>query len=198
MQHATIQTLQFLLDKLQLWFAMIELTFAQSKIHDEQTKFAITVNVLDARAATTAEDVILRPPTERPYMALKNVLLTRMRKPLNQQMWQVLKEESIGDRTLSEFWKHLCGIINAGESSDAMPKHIWLNQLSSMVKAALVTCEKDNMQNLLEIADKVHVTIDNPQMACTAIFNGEEASEVIAAIQKTQHMDINKLLQELP
>ncbi|XP_047106034.1 uncharacterized protein LOC124775241 [Schistocerca piceifrons] len=163
MQHIKIRTPQFLPDKLQPWFAMTELAFAQSKIHDEQTKFAITVNALDARAATAPEDAILRPPEERLYAAVKTVLLTRMRKALNQDIRQVLKEEAIGDRTPSAFWKHLRGIVNAEELSDATLKHIWLDQLSSMVKAALVTRKKDNMQNLLEIACKVHATIGNPQ-----------------------------------
>ena len=60
-----------------LWFTQVEAQFATRNITVSKTKFDHVIAALSPEYATEVHDLILSPPEDEPFKALKNALVQR-------------------------------------------------------------------------------------------------------------------------
>ena len=85
-----------------IWFARAELRFEVAGILSEREKFAHAVNALPQDATRLVTDLIIAPPADRPYKALKERLLLSHQLSPVQKAAKVLGMPAIGDRRPSQ------------------------------------------------------------------------------------------------
>lgn len=168
----------------EIWFAILENIFTHQKITDDQEKFTLAVSNLDQRATSVVSDIILQPPRHQAYHALKTALITRCTKSPAQKLTQLLYHERRGDRSPSEYWRHLRSMVEVNLISNELLIHIWQQQLPSQVQLTLIAHEGQSLDKLLRIADRAYDTVGAAAVASMASTNTEDtrsnqASEVV-------------------
>jgi hypothetical protein len=93
-----------------MWFAQAEAQFSLASITSEKTTFFYVISQLDHRYATEVEDIITYPPEQDPYTTLKVELVGWLTLSKDQRVHQLLMQEEMGNRKLSQFLRHLRGL----------------------------------------------------------------------------------------
>ena len=87
----------------QVWFTQVEAQFATRGINNQRTMFDYVIASLSPEVATEIRDLILTPPGEDQYDALKAQLIQRTGVFKQHQLQQLLGTEEFGDRKPSQF-----------------------------------------------------------------------------------------------
>ncbi|KAF5283067.1 hypothetical protein FQR65_LT14084 [Abscondita terminalis] len=142
----------------ELWFAVIEESFANSKITRDKTKFWYVLGVLDHRYQTEVRDIILNPPKQDSYELMKTELIKRLSTSQERKTLQLLEKETLGDRKPSQFLRYLREL--AGTTvPDSMLRTIWTSLLPQPMQVALATQHYTTLTKQSEIADAISDTI---------------------------------------
>ncbi|XP_036347607.1 uncharacterized protein LOC118756985 [Rhagoletis pomonella] len=169
-QSSVIRPIQFNPDKPSLWFAQIEAQFTILGVSKEIDKFYHAISVIDARYAAEVEDIIVQPPGAKPYLTLKAALITRFSKSKEAKLQQLLEGEAIGDRTPSQFLRHLKSLVT-GVGEDVI-KAKWLSALPKDTRAMLALQSTASLDELGASADKLHEILQNRQTAAVTLSSG--------------------------
>lgn len=161
-----IRPIPFNPDKPSLWIAQIEAQFRILGVVKDLDKFFHAISVLDARYAAEVEDIIVNPPTSSPFFTLKNALIARFSKSKEAKLQQLLDGEEIGDRTPSQFLRHLKSLV-PGVDEDVL-KAKWLSALPKDTRAMLALQTNATLDNLGVSADKLHEILKNRQISSLA------------------------------
>jgi len=120
-----------------LWFAQVEAQFTTAGITHEQTKYSYVVSHLEERYANEVEDLIVNPPINTPYTILKSELIRRLSVSEERRVRQLLTEENLGDKTPSQYLRHLRSLVGPVTISDNLLRTIWLQRLPAHVQGIL-------------------------------------------------------------
>ncbi|KZC04993.1 PREDICTED: uncharacterized protein LOC107193384 [Dufourea novaeangliae] len=152
---APIRVPVFWPQKVALWFRQLEAQFTIGRITKDETKFGYVVAQLDGKYAEEVEDVICNPPEFDKYKAIKTELIKRLTDSGTTRIRKLLETEEIGDRTPTQFWRHLKEL--AGSSvNDEFLTEVWKDRLPVKTQLVLAaTSDKDGVK-LAEIADRIH------------------------------------------
>ncbi|BHF59644.1 hypothetical protein SprV_0100260500 [Sparganum proliferum] len=90
-----------------LWLRTVESRFALRQITREDTKFHYVVAALPMDIATDLRDIIDCPPTEAPYTALKEALISRISLSTQKRLQRLISEEDLGDRKPTQLLRRL-------------------------------------------------------------------------------------------
>ncbi|BHF63227.1 hypothetical protein SprV_0200621800 [Sparganum proliferum] len=90
-----------------LWLRTVESRFALRQITREDTKFHYVVAALPMEIATDLRDIIDCPPTEAPYTALKEALISRISLSTQKRLQRLISEEDPGDRKPTQLLRRL-------------------------------------------------------------------------------------------
>ncbi|XP_067630404.1 uncharacterized protein [Eurosta solidaginis] len=142
-----------------LWFAQLESQFRIRSITSENDQFHHAVSLIDTHSATEVEDIIVRPPPTMPYTTLKQNLIERLTKSKDAKLLQLLNSEEIGDRTPSQFLRHLRSLCP--DVADNVLKARWQSQLSTQTRACLAAQRNASLEDLSRIADKINEVMPN-------------------------------------
>ena len=104
--------------KVTLWFHQIEAQFLLAKITRDETKYCYVIAKLEGKYLEEIEELVQNPPQEKRYDALKKLLITRLTDSNSKRVQKLLETEELGDRTPSQFLRHLRKIAGAGVSED--------------------------------------------------------------------------------
>jgi len=77
--RATVHLPKFAHSNPQLWFAQVERSFRLHQIIDDTDKFDLVTLHLEEDVDLAVEDLVIRPPNENKYVAIKNRLLQNLR-----------------------------------------------------------------------------------------------------------------------
>lgn len=120
-----------------------------------------------------------------PFQTLKNALIACFSKSKEAKLQQLFDGEQIGDRTLSQFLRHLKALVPGID--EAVLKSRWMSSLPDQTKALLTVQSDESLEKLAEIADKIH-----------EVFNLKERSTVaVAAAPPTPPLDTASQIAEL-
>ena len=99
---------EFWTDDPEIWFLRAEAQFRSKSIIIDQTKFDYIITALDNRAAAEVKAVLLNPPEQGKYNALKTALLNAFGKSQLQKDAELINISGLGDKKPSGGWRP-CG-----------------------------------------------------------------------------------------
>ncbi|XP_057324240.1 uncharacterized protein LOC130666927 [Microplitis mediator] len=166
--------------RVSLWFAQLKAQFAIHGIATEREKFNHAVSLIDTEYACEVETLIINPPTTTPYAELKATLITCYSKSEEAKLRQLLDGEAIGDRSPSQFLRHLKSL--APTIDDAVLKARWLANLPKKTQELLaISSTTATIDQLAKTADKLHEMFP---VTHTAALASSSSSQETMALQK--------------
>lgn len=138
----------------ELWFAMIETSFASTGITSDATKFGYVISALDSRHAQEVRDIIVNPPANAKYQKIKEELIKRLSSSQEQKTRRLLEHEEIGDRKPSQFLRPLQSLAGTAVP-DAMVRTLWLGRLPTAMQGILATQKDVGLDKVAELADAI-------------------------------------------
>ena len=157
----------------EVWFRQVEAQFATRNppITIDLTKFNHVVAALDNVTAGEVEAIILSPPEEDKYGALKTALISAFGKTQASKDMELLSLSGLGDRKPSSLLRHM-------ESLNADPntllRALFLAQLPMEVRRVLAGSSATDLKALAKEADAI---MEAGSMGCSATG--------ISAVRKT-------------
>ena len=92
-----------------LWFAQVESQFNCRRITSQCSKFDHVVSSLSPEYAGEVRDLILSPPADQPYEALKEQLTKHTAQSEQRRLQQLFTGEELSDRKPSQLLNQLLG-----------------------------------------------------------------------------------------
>ncbi|XP_076289512.1 uncharacterized protein LOC143213489 [Lasioglossum baleicum] len=137
-----------------VWFNQIEAEFVINGITDDQTKFYFVMARLEPKYAVEVQDIFDNPPATDKYKTLRKEVLHRISASQSQRIRQLLEHEELGDRTPSQFLRHMRTLAR-DTVGDEFLRTLWASRLPDMTRA-IVTAQPDlELSKLAEIADQI-------------------------------------------
>lgn len=112
-----------------LWFAQIEALFATADVEDEYLRYFHVLPALDPATLHEVVDIVSKPLGDTPYTTLKNHLIDRLSLSQKKRTLKLLQSEDMGDRTPSQFLRHLQSVAPA-DVPESFLKTVWSPNLS--------------------------------------------------------------------
>lgn len=140
-----------------VWFLQVEWILKNAGITSSREKFEHVGASLEPKYIREVRDLLVNPPSESedPFSKLKEALLERLGQSQVARTRQLLEREDIGDRTPSQFLRHLQSLAGEKTGTDVL-KVIWTNQLDPIVQACLATQPSaSKLDDLAKIADNI-------------------------------------------
>ena len=153
---ATMRMMPFWPKKVALWFRQIEAQFALNKITKDEIKFEYVIAQLDTQYLEEVEDIVCNPPDQDKYEALKQEMIRRLSDSDTTRVRKLLETEEIGERTPSQFWRHLKELAGSAISEDFLLQ-LWKCRLPVGTQQVLAANSDKEGAKLVAIAARVHV-----------------------------------------
>lgn len=170
-------------EKPSLWFVQLESQFALSKITCDDTKYFYVCANLDSKFALEVEDILTQPPATDKYTLLKKELISRLSASQDQKIKRLLETEEIGDRTPSQFLRHLKTLAGT-EIPEAFLKTLWLKHLPDNIQAILATQGSSTLDSIATLADKMsEIFAPTQQIAATSTASQTTVAELAMQVK---------------
>ena len=88
-----------------LWFKQLDIHFEANDVTSNQAKFALVH--IDVRNVGEIADLISTPPDTDRYETLRMEMVRRLSATRSDKIQQLLEREEMGDRTPSQFLRHM-------------------------------------------------------------------------------------------
>lgn len=150
----SIKTPSFCPQRVTLWFAQLEAQFAIHGIVKEKSKFNHAVSLIDTQHAHEVESLIINPPKTKPYQQLKTTLIQCYSQSEEAKLRQLLDGEAIGERSPSQFLRHLKSLVP--NVDEAVLKTKWMSGLPEQTRALLAVQTSASLDDQCKTADKLH------------------------------------------
>lgn len=160
----SIKQIPFWIQEPEMWFLQIEAQFALVGISQDTTKYYHVLASFNEKAMLEMKDVLLRPPSQDKYEYLKKETIKRFAVPQEKKLIAFLEDEQIGDRTPSQFLRHLKS-LGGSAATDELVKIVWTRRLPNHLQA-LVAAQIDRpVEKIAEIADRVEDALPQRNIA---------------------------------
>ena len=120
-QAVAVKLPEFWIDDPEIWFLRAEAQFRSKSIIVDQTKFDYVITALDNRAAAEVKAVLLNPPEQGKYNALKTALLNAFGKSQLQKDAELLNISGL--RILTLFRQDALRILTLSRVSQQSRRH---------------------------------------------------------------------------
>ena len=169
----------------ELWFAQVEAQFDLRGITAQTTKFSYVMASLTQEFAHKVRDVLLHPPADEPFIHLKRQLITRLCASEQKRIRQLLSEEQLGDRTPSQFLRHLQQLQGSTTVESALLQELFLQRLPSQVRMVLASTPDLPLERQALLADNLIEIASSPSVNSvrTAATPTLPASDALAELR---------------
>ncbi|XP_029675768.1 uncharacterized protein LOC115243157 [Formica exsecta] len=150
----TVKAPPFWPDKPELWFAQLESQLTLGGITQDTTKYSYVLAHLETRYAREIQDIVMQPPAQGKYEAVKRALTQRLTATQEQRIRQLLEHEELGDRKPSQFLRHLQTLAN-NNVPEQLLRTLWLGRLPQQAQVILATRTEDRLEDVAEQADRI-------------------------------------------
>ena len=180
----------------QIWFAQVEAQFETRGIRASKTKFDYVVSSLSPEFATEVRDLILSPPAEEPYDALRTQLIKRTAASEQRRLQQLFNTEELGDRKPTQLLRRMQQLLGekAGTVDGSILRELFLQRLPSNVQMVLASSpESVGIDDLATLADR----ITEVATSTSSVSSVEQPSQVSSELNqlRAEVADLRKLLQ---
>ena len=145
----------FWTDRPAVWFKHAESQFSIKKITVESTMFHHVLVALDNKTSGEVEHIIMDPPADRPYSALKEALLEAYEKTPAQLDREFMAIRSLGDLTPSAMLRKMRRLRPKEEHSSTIFRWSFLRVLPLDVSNILIVMEGEELDVLAKRADRI-------------------------------------------
>lgn len=169
----------------ELWFTKAEAIINCRKMSDD-SKYRIILSKLNLEVTEQVADILLDPPQEKKYEALKKKIISVYKESAERQIKKLIGEMELGDLQPSHLLRKMRDLAR-GKVTDETLKVMWKNHLPPSVRGVLAVTDEENMEKLASIADKVAETITPIQSVASVKEKPEPLDKdnlVIAEINK--------------
>nr|VZI07626.1 unnamed protein product [Spirometra erinaceieuropaei] len=140
----------------ELYFIRIESAFYSANITKELSKYHKLVEVLSANIISQVQPLLMKPPADAPYSAVKAEILRLNAVSDRQRYHQLIKEESLGDRKPSELLRLMPSLLGDMQVDEKLVKEMFLERLPADVQTILASGSQDlTLSHLAEMADRM-------------------------------------------
>ena len=150
--------LEFWPDDPKICFVRVKAQLRSRSVTQDQTKFDYVIASLDNRTTAKVKSVLLNPPAENKYDAIKEASLSAFGKSQAQKDATLLNISGLGDRTPSALHRKLESLNNDEET---LRRAFFKAQLPSHVRSILALQEFSDIHALVKAADCI-VEAQNP------------------------------------
>ena len=151
-QAASLKLPDFWTDKPEVWFACIESQFGTKQITGDKTKFDYVVSSLDNATAGEVEAILITPPENDKYGALKSALLAAFGKTQAQKDSELLSITGLGDMKPTALLRRLQSLNS--DPTTLFRAH-FLALLPSEVRSVLAGQDIPDILDLAKAADRI-------------------------------------------
>ena len=140
-----------------LWIAQVTAYLNYLGVESQEDRFSFTVVTIGEPAVHMLRDLIIQPPLHEPFNRLRDAIVQRFSTPKRLRLRQLLAGERIGDRTPSQFLRHLQCL--AGDTREplnaALLREFFIQGLPIDVQLALAAYDYDAaLETLAAAADR--------------------------------------------
>lgn len=169
----------------EVWFKQVEYCLADAGVTVSLDKFKQVVKTLDGKYAREVRDLVLRPPPDAPFEKLKEELLLRLGQSQAQKTRQLLENESIGDRTPSQFLRHLKTLAGNAATDDIL-KALWMNGLNPLIRGNIAAYGAQDDITLEQLARMADCVVDQMKSLIPApqVAAAESESRLCQAMER--------------
>ena len=140
----------------ELWLAQVEYSFQAAKIKDQAAKFHYVAAALPSHLSSELRDILLMPPEENQYEILREEIVKRLAISERERIAKLLKNETLGDRTPSQFLRYLQQLAGPTAIEETFLRQLFLQRLPDSVQVALASVPQGtDLKNLGQFADAV-------------------------------------------
>lgn len=144
------------------------------------------VGHLDHRYAAEVRDIMTNPPSVDKYKAIKDALISRLSASAEKRVKLLLTQEEMGDRTPSQFLRHLRSLAEDSQVPDTLLRSIWIARLPGSIQVALATQPPETALDVIaRLADSVH-EVAMPQRIAAASMPFEAIQRLEARFDEQQ------------
>lgn len=148
-----------------IWFAQAEAQFQLRNITQESTRFYYVVAALDANTAERVQDLVVTPPTDNPYTALKQRLTQAFSLSDRERAARLLDLDDLGDRKPSAYADYILGLAGQRDTGFLL-RELFLRGLPEKVRAIVASADTTDLRALAMEADR-HFSESGALIACT-------------------------------
>ena len=142
----------------QVWFAQVEAQFSMRHITNQRTCFDYVVAVLATEFVTEVRDLLLAPPDDEPYNALKAQLIQRTTALEQRHLQQLFTVEELRDKKplqLLHRMQQLLGDAAGPNPDNKFLRKLFLQRLPSQVRMVLASAGEMSLEALAQLTDKI-------------------------------------------
>ncbi|CAH8500667.1 unnamed protein product [Schistosoma curassoni] len=140
----------------ELWFAQLEHYFTRHNIKSEGIRYRDLCSILPPSVDKEVRDLILSPPSPQPYTILRREMMNRLSLSDSQRIQRLFQGETLGDRSPSQFLRHLQVLVGDNTVGKAVLKQGWIQALPCYVQHCLDAQDPEtSLSHLARIADRI-------------------------------------------
>ena len=132
------------------WFAQIEVQFSIRNITADDTKYYYVVSALDSGTATLAQSLLVSPPTENTYQAIKEFLISAFDLSEYERASALFAIPELGDSKPSELMDSMLALMGSRKPCFLF-RHLFLQQLPTHIRAPIAQSKIEDYRALAQI-----------------------------------------------
>ena len=137
-----------------IWFCQVEKMMQINQVHSDRSKYGLVVSALDVETLADVGDLLVNPPENDKYQALKAKILERLTDTPERQLQKVFSELQLDGRKPSQLFRHMRALAD-NLANDNVIRARWLALPPCHVQNILKIFRTETLDEVLAAADQL-------------------------------------------
>jgi hypothetical protein len=154
--HIQFRVPEYIPDDPEYWLAQLEVQFKIARIANQTAKFTYLAASLPRAVAPDLRDLVINPPADNPYDALRAALIKRTAVSEETRLRQLMSGLQLGDKSPSQLLRQMRQLGETHKIDDSLMRHFWMQRLPASVQGIISPfIDNSTLDELAASADKV-------------------------------------------